>query len=1034
MSFNLIDKKLVSKNKIILTPEVNFIYATDNCKKLELHGLSSSGKFGTIPSKKKHPNKVKFGENSFTSRIYKVKDKNESANVDFLNESKSVSVGEQEDYYDIISQNYIPDISNEYSFEIKKVRERFLVDDIGYNKKKSIKNLSEFYSRNSEISCENFNWGICNYNTINFFSINSEINDSFSSEANKTHRNFIAYPNPAFGEVGSKENLYNFKDLGEGFTFSFYLNQRRKNKESYSFNPGCILFIPKVIGIYLVKGSNVDISGFTDSFRIYVELGQTTCNVFDYSGVFFSGEDPFDDTLNSQESYKYFSSNTGDYRFLSSDNIIKYNSWQNVCIRFKNSSDGNGNNNSIIDIVVDSEVIDSFTFNSTFFSNFFNGTNNLDSFILIGNRVKHLTNEGSGFSGNPFLGEYYKKLFSSSKIVVNDNVGSYVNKSISFGNKGIDNNYYLSDLHDSQLDYSLNNTLEPADGDYITSDTSYAFSGELHDIRIYSSYIENIRDIVAENSITDFYDEDLIFSLPVYYYDYQVKKRGPVNIYGFTRGDSGDFDEIDTDNLLIDGPVNSYFRNKCFGHDVSIENFLVEFTQKTMPNIVINNNFESDNNVYATFCLLNDDVNTSEVDDLVRQGYSLNYIYNTIISKDYESILPDYLHNSIVYKNNLILPNDNGLQNQKYHLQKNYYKEESFNSKFHINKGFNDFSFINLNSVHSEEICWLPSQGLISTAGNNSLIEETETLSSILDIEDREDFIINDLNYFKDSYDLFYNNSLYNYKNVLFSLSDSYDDERMFSKKSVEQTKFIEVGLNSFFKDMSNPLGRKISDNYNNSIARNLQPVGYKDLDSTSQNRIAYFKKEMPLYSISKDSSERFSFIIDIPTPFKGKKIKRKSIALVDTDLFGTGGALNITLKDNGFGNMYRADCLTKQAEWNSVGHVFYNEGFVSILHPSLENFCDTNFSFTCSTEFEINSIEYNIPAYSGMQNLSRNNTWSEDLRQDSTAYNSDESIVYISNINLHDEDLNIIAKAKLSKPYIKKSSDNVVFRLTMDF
>ena len=41
---------------------------------------------------------------------------------------------------------------------------------------------------------------------------------------------------------------------------------------------------------------------------------------------------------------------------------------------------------------------------------------------------------------------------------------------------------------------------------------------------------------------------------------------------------------------------------------------------------------------------------------------------------------------------------------------------------------------------------------------------------------------------------------------------------------------------------------------------------------------------------------------------------------------------------------------------------------------------------------------------------------------------------MYITDIHLHDENLNIIAKAKLAKPFAKKNSDNVLFRLKLDY
>ena len=45
-----------------------------------------------------------------------------------------------------------------------------------------------------------------------------------------------------------------------------------------------------------------------------------------------------------------------------------------------------------------------------------------------------------------------------------------------------------------------------------------------------------------------------------------------------------------------------------------------------------------------------------------------------------------------------------------------------------------------------------------------------------------------------------------------------------------------------------------------------------------------------------------------------------------------------------------------------------------------------------------------------------------------------DEDFVYITDIDIHDENLNVVAKAKLAQPFPKKNSDNVLFRVKMDF
>jgi hypothetical protein len=213
-------------------------------------------------------------------------------------------------------------------------------------------------------------------------------------------------------------------------------------------------------------------------------------------------------------------------------------------------------------------------------------------------------------------------------------------------------------------------------------------------------------------------------------------------------------------------------------------------------------------------------------------------------------------------------------------------------------------------------------------------------------------------------------------------------------------------------------------------------PISEKELDNNqpTPDIVGYYKHELPWFNITKDKSENYSLVFDISSQIYRREIERETLEIKDVDLQGSGGTLQLTLKDNGLGGMYRADCLTKHATWNFVGHCLYSEGLVTVLHPSLENFGKSNFGvkFKCATS--LNVMELNLPAHAGKTNLSRNLSYDEDLRLDDSAFNSDEKFIYITDIHLHDHDLNILATTKLAKPFPKKSLDNVLFRLKMDF
>ena len=74
------------------------------------------------------------------------------------------------------------------------------------------------------------------------------------------------------------------------------------------------------------------------------------------------------------------------------------------------------------------------------------------------------------------------------------------------------------------------------------------------------------------------------------------------------------------------------------------------------------------------------------------------------------------------------------------------------------------------------------------------------------------------------------------------------------------------------------------------------------------------------------------------------------------------------------------------------------------------------------------------MPAYGGKSNKSNNTSAIKNLRLNESAFNSDEDFVYITDIDLHDENLNVVASVKLAQPFAKKDSDNVLFRIKMDY
>ena len=1000
MSFKILKDDMIVRNNIIIEPTINYISASYLCDDFIGHGISSSGVYGEVPvlnTQNKYSSLQSSPSVSLSegTRVYDVSYLN-TVSDDLINIVNVINDARETDDFETALKEKGVFFNNKFTFKhgIEKVKQKYLIDDENYYKKKSIKNLLKFYNENKTLYQTNCNWGFSNYNTINFFNIDETLNENI---VYKTHSNCLAYENL----VTNNTPTYNF--TSNNLTFSFYINQRRKSRKNFQFNPGCIISIPKLISIYIVKGTNVDINGLTDQYRILIETGNKTLS----SLVSNAADIDFNNT-NAQ-------SNNDNSVFLSSDNIIKHNHWHNITLTLVNIS----NNNYFLNIYNDGKLIDNF---SVILDK--SQVNSEDSFVLIGNKF-------SNISGN--ISNYVNEFFSINGEVADDAAGPYSVKSISKNKNSkiitaINNNFVTQ----------LNDTVEIVNTDYISQNTSLALNAEIHDIRIYNYDAGiHIDQTICKNSVDDFLDDELIFCIPVYYYDNIVQKKSLVNLNNFT------FDDIPLSNLHIEGPVNYYFSNKSLGHEVCVENFLYEFKQKTSPNIIFGNNTKKEE-IHKTFLLLSKNENVSDstsfICDKIAKGNDILSIYNEKIKNltlddVNQSYFDNLQKNNFYYRNNMILPNDNGLQFQNYNAN-GYYENYSGNS--HLKNEVFDYQHVNLNNIHTSLSSYKTLDSLIENIKNKDLMDFASNSGFLQNDPNRRDFFVvdNRNKKFKENYDNFKNSSL----NIFHGgIVLNNEDNNMYFKSnnySGSNNNLIDFGRNSFLKDLSNPVSRKINSDYSNAIADFLAPIGKKILDPDPANPddVVYYAHELPLFNMLNDVSETFTNIFCISTNLFKKSLIRETINIKDTSLGGTGRTLNINLTDNGYGNLYRNDCMTPRAEWNYVGHVLYKEGILTVLHPGIENFSSTNYSIEFKANTTLNVFELNLPSKAGEVNLSRNSSYIENLKVNDSAFNSDEDFVYITDIDLHDDNLNVLASAKLANPFPKKNTDNVLFRLKMDF
>jgi hypothetical protein len=191
----------------------------------------------------------------------------------------------------------------------------------------------------------------------------------------------------------------------------------------------------------------------------------------------------------------------------------------------------------------------------------------------------------------------------------------------------------------------------------------------------------------------------------------------------------------------------------------------------------------------------------------------------------------------------------------------------------------------------------------------------------------------------------------------------------------------------------------------------------------------------LTIFQRTGDNSSSEVVIFDISNMFYGDMITPGSILLEDMSPSGSNGSLSFRLKDDGQGNIYRANIEEGQPEatWASVGNALYEEGLLVIKSPHLSFFGSKDYRVTFKGERTVYVLEVNIPVERTLHNSSSNPTY-QDLVPTDYSNETAEKFTYITGINLHDDNLNVIGKATLSQPFMKREEDKVMIKLRMDF
>ena len=174
--------------------------------------------------------------------------------------------------------------------------------------------------------------------------------------------------------------------------------------------------------------------------------------------------------------------------------------------------------------------------------------------------------------------------------------------------------------------------------------------------------------------------------------------------------------------------------------------------------------------------------------------------------------------------------------------------------------------------------------------------------------------------------------------------------------------------------------------------------------------------------------------VFDASNLFYGMGINPGTFVIKDSRITGSGGDISMVIRDDSRGNLYRADGSTAHAKWNSVGNILYEEGIAVIKSPNIPYFGKESFDVSFEGSQNLHALEINLFAVPGRINSSSNSSYSIDMLPSNYANDTQKEFSIISGILFHDDNLNIIAKANLAQPIIKRQGDKYMFRVKFDF
>lgn len=208
----------------------------------------------------------------------------------------------------------------------------------------------------------------------------------------------------------------------------------------------------------------------------------------------------------------------------------------------------------------------------------------------------------------------------------------------------------------------------------------------------------------------------------------------------------------------------------------------------------------------------------------------------------------------------------------------------------------------------------------------------------------------------------------------------------------------------------------------------------WANLNEVTKKLVSYDRMQPTAFFYRfRDPSTTQVVFFDVSNLYYGDSILPGSFVVTDNNLTGSSNTVSITLKDDGMGGLYRANCQTP-ATFNKVGNIFYKEGIIVIKNPSLYFFGKDQYEMSFRGKRNVHVLKLETMMPRNQVNQSSNPSYIDGLRPSADQIDENQNFIYVTGVNFHDDNLNIVLRSKLAQPIIKREGDKILIRSKIDF